>query len=156
MTSLHFSPFMSLPKWSSKRKESKGGGLMSANPPTQSLSSPTQDQSRYFQPESDNDDEEFESIASSEASTSRNPITRLTRELSADSSMIDDPEVDFSSGKKRKVKDAPKSKVPAKKKKTTKESDFVSSIPWPDHFKELEKTFKVRTRSSRSNLFLFH
>lgn len=127
---------------------------MSANPPTQTQYSTSQIQSRSL-PESDNDDDEFELIASSEASTSHKPIDRLiersAREMSADSSMIDDPEVDFSSGKKRKAKAPPKSKVPAKKKKTTKESDFISNIPWPDHFKELEKTFKVR--SFRSNLF---
>jgi DEAD/DEAH box helicase domain-containing protein len=36
-----------------------------------------------------------------------------------------------------------KSKGKGKGKGKAKSSDFVANVPWPEHFKELEKVFKV-------------
>lgn len=129
---------MSLPKFKPwKSKGITGGGLLSSDPVQKSDSS--------F-PLSDDEGEDFVEV-NAVASTSKNTIDsssgRSIRENSIDSNMID--EIGITAPKKRKPKSVPKSTTTATKKKklSTKEPAFVSDIPWPKHFVELEKVFKV-------------
>lgn len=69
--------------------------------------------------------------------------TRRVREASLDSNAldVDDGTIGVVQPKKRKIATAPK-KIPTKKKKE-KDSEFVTTLPWPEHFLQLERTFKV-------------
>lgn len=122
-----------------KPQQLHGGGLLSSTPapPPRAASS--------------SDDHDLEIVASTIVSTSTDdPGTQRRRALSVDSNAIDEEEFEVPAvGKKRKVAAAPKGKGKAAQKGRGKgkEPDFVSSVPWPDHFVQLEKTFKVRVAS---------
>jgi hypothetical protein len=56
--------------------------------------------------------------------------------------------------KKRKI--APKAAKPKERKGKSIEEYFTSSVPWPDHFSKLERTFKVGLEDSRIGSAPFH
>ncbi|KAI5481435.1 DNA/RNA helicase, DEAD/DEAH box type [Pseudohyphozyma bogoriensis] len=89
------------------------------------------------------------------ASTSSLPIpaptpSRTERGRSVDSERLDDEDLDLTRDTKKRKTNKGKAAVPAKKsvgkkkgKEKEKESAFVTTLPWPQHFLELEKVFKA-------------
>lgn len=93
-------------------------------------------------------------IASTSTHDDSTPEPQGRRASSIDSDAIDDDdfEVGRPASKKRKVVASGKSAVAvgggtkaprAKGKGKGKQPEFVTTLPWPQHFVELEKTFKV-------------
>jgi hypothetical protein len=119
-----------------KGQTAQGGGVLTSAPP------PAAAAASY--------DGGLELHVSPTASTSAIDISdeiddaRRTRELSLDSTTMDDVELpDISSPvKKRKVPRSAPSK-PTSKKAKAKSPIFEATLPWPEHFVKLEKTFKV-------------
>lgn len=93
----------------------------------------------------DSDDEEDVVIVDSSASSSSKAVDAETATAATPR-----PGMTFELGgmgapppKKRKV--APKAAKTKEKKGKTLEELFLPSVPWPEHFHKLERTFKVRT-----------